>query len=323
MLPIRGPAELRIIGDFESHRHKTTSSDNIEKPKTVSNAFFNKATLEKIEAKTIELNTERKQRRKMKNAFVEFAGHDSISQFNITFDMKVHKGEGLAVCEEPFSAKLLFSVGSEKTLTALNTHTGKIQATHGFKHKLLDCLVYVAAGASDSTVNLAVSDSDKKLHIVTYNTDSNKFAVDYEHQFDDNVHNLVAHPIGSLVFGLKADRSWFVFDLEEVGAAHEKKLVHEKVDKSLKLTVMALHPDGHLLAVADSTGKVHFIDILSNETRMTFDTGYVRARHTGEPGHPPVQRQRLPHGRVLQGLQESRHLGLAAQPPEVRERLRV
>lgn len=298
MFPLWSRPDPRIIGDLESHRHKAAATDADDKPKAASNAFFNKATLERIEAKTIELNTERKQRRKMKNAFVEFAGPESIAQFNVTFDLKVHKGEGLAVCEEPFSAKLLFSVANEKSLAALNTQTGKIQATHSFKHKLLDCLLYVSPVAPDNQVNLVVSDSEKKLHLVTYNTDSHKFAVESEHQFDDNVHNLVAHPIGTLVFGLKADRSWFVFDLQEVGRPDQKKLVYEKVDKSLKLSVLALHPDGHLLAVADSVGKVHFIDILANETRMTFETGYVPPSHLGEPQHPAVQRQRLQHARL-------------------------
>jgi Anaphase-promoting complex subunit 4 WD40 domain len=52
-------------------------------------------------------------------------------------------------------------------------------------------------------------------------------------------------------------------------------LIYEKADKGLHLTSLALHPDGNLLAVGDSHGKLHFIEILSNEEMMVFDTNYV------------------------------------------------
>lgn len=182
----------------------------------MSQAFFSPAVIEKIETKSMELNAERKQRRKMKNAFVEFVGHETISQFNRTCDLKVHKGEGLSIDEDIFAAKYLFSAADEKNLVAFNTATNKIEATHTFTHKLIEVLVYNDSHAEDASVSLLVSDKDKRLHSVVFNTETKKFSVQFDHQFDEIVHKLLVHPIGSLLIGLKSDRSWFVFNLTEV-----------------------------------------------------------------------------------------------------------
>ena len=61
-----------------------------------------------------------------------------------------------------------------------------------------------------------VADDHKKIQVAHFNEGLKKFASDFEYEFDDNVHCLIVHPIGSLLFGLKKDKSWFVFDLEEV-----------------------------------------------------------------------------------------------------------
>lgn len=55
----------------------------------------------------------------------------------------------------------------------------------------------------------------------------------------------------------------------------KKRLVYERSEKGLHLSSLGLHPDGNLLALGDSHGKLHFVDIFSNEEVMAFDTDYV------------------------------------------------
>lgn len=212
----------RLLGDFEVEKSKTATSNEAAKAKVETNAFFSQILLEKLQAKSILLKNDRKQLKKMKNAFVDFAGQEvtyfqkSISQYSKLVDLKVHQGEGKAVEEDPFSGKYLYSAGLDKQVHTFNVDTKKIEASHTFKHKLTDLAVFTLAAGEDKITSLVVADDHKKLHLLHFNQELKKFTVDFEHEFDENVHNLVVHPIGSLLFGLKKDKSWFVFDLEEV-----------------------------------------------------------------------------------------------------------
>lgn len=220
---LRPGSNHRLLGDFEAERSKTSTSNEAAKAKVETNAFLSQAMLEKLQNKSVQLKNDRKQLKKMKNAFVDFAGHESISQYSKSVDLKVHQGEGRAVDEEPFAAKHVFSVGADKHVHAFNVDTKKIDASLALKHKLTEVAVYTLPSTEDKVTTLALADDHKKLYLLHYNQELKKFTVDFEHEFDDNVHNLVVHPIGSLLFGLKKDRSWFVFDLEEVAQCLSRK----------------------------------------------------------------------------------------------------
>ena len=130
--------------------------------------------------------------------------------------LKVHQGEGKAIEEDAFAGKYLFSVGFDKQVHAFNVDTKKIEASLSFKHKLTDLALFSLPSGEDKIFTLAIADDHKKLFLVHFNQESKKFTVDFEHEFDDNVHGLTVHPVGSILFGLKKDKSWFVFNLEEV-----------------------------------------------------------------------------------------------------------
>lgn len=125
--------------------------------------------------------------------------------------------------EDHFSAKHVFSVGTDKHLHAFNPATNKIDASHTFKHKLTDCVVYDLPSGQDHVDTLVVADDHKHLYLVQYHQDTRKFVVESEYGFDESVHSLCVHPIGTVLFGLKKDKSWFVFDLSEVGLSSPEK----------------------------------------------------------------------------------------------------
>lgn len=140
----------------------------------------------------------------------------AIANYSRTSDLKLHNGHGTALDEDLFSAKHVYTVGSDKQLHAFCPATNKIDASHTFKHKLIDCAVYNMPGGEDKIDTLVVADDHKHLFLVQYHQDSRKFVIDFEHSFDDSIHSLCIHPIGTILFGLKKDKSWFVFDLSEV-----------------------------------------------------------------------------------------------------------
>lgn len=63
---------------------------------------------------------------------------------------------------------------------------------------------------------------------------------------------------------LKGDSSWVIYDLQE------RKLLHEGYVKDAR--AMALHPDGRNIAITDSKGVIHFIDLCNNEEIAAFET---------------------------------------------------
>jgi hypothetical protein len=65
-----------MLGEFETERQKQSSSEQVTKAKVTSNAFFSQAMIEKLQTKGVELKSQRKQMKKMKNAYVEYADHD-------------------------------------------------------------------------------------------------------------------------------------------------------------------------------------------------------------------------------------------------------
>lgn len=215
-------SNLRNVAEIEAQKTLNSSSNEAAKAKVETNAFFSQVLLEKLQAKSLQLKNDRKQLKKMKNAYVDFAGHEvrtchkAISQYSKQVDLKVHQGEGKAIDEDHFSGKYLFSAGLDKQVHAFNPATKKIEASISFKHKLTGLAVFHLNSNEDQVISIVVADDHKKIHLIHFNQDLKKFTSDFDFEFDENVHNLIIHPIGSLLFGLKKDKAWFVFDLEEV-----------------------------------------------------------------------------------------------------------
>ena len=67
----------RLLGELETERVKHTSSEAV-KQKVASNGYLSKTLLDRLQTKHVELMTDRKQKKKLKNAFVEYAGEEVV-----------------------------------------------------------------------------------------------------------------------------------------------------------------------------------------------------------------------------------------------------
>jgi len=260
----------RLLGELETDRAKIQKEDHKQTAHIASHAFLSVQLMEQIEAKCAQLHKQRKEMKKMKNAYVEYSTHEAISQYNQTVDLQVHKGEGTGVEEDLFAAKLIYTVGTDKHISAFNPSTQKIEGTFTLKGKCTDLLIYNLPGGEDKIDTLLVADESKRLTAVHFNQDTHKFLTEWEIQLDEVAHCLCLHPVGHLVFCLKKDKAWSVVDI------HSRKVIFDKpAEKGTAFTAIAVHPDGNLLAVGDNKGKIHFINILSGEEVMDFQTDLV------------------------------------------------
>ena len=245
-----------------------TEEDETKKKASSSLSYIPAQYITQLREKTVELYNERKKRKKQSNPFIHFADAEKISTFELSFNSNVSKSPVSGVdYEEKEDNLLLVTALGEKSIQIFNKNFNKIESTLKLDHNLIDCLFTPALETEDDVLEALASDDQGWIYFLSYNKNTHQFKVEHKENIREAVKCLTIHPLGSLLVALKGENEWILYDLKN------RKLLYTGYAKAS--TSLAVHPDGHIIAITDSAGVIHFIDLAENEEVVTFESELV------------------------------------------------
>ena len=179
-------------------------------------AYIPKSYIDAIIKRTNVLIVERKQRKSIKNSFIEFGDATTISTFTMAHSVGLHKGALSHIDIETGEGKLVLSAGEDKKLKIFNSEIGKIENEIKMANALSGCVFAHGANKTDGGLTAVVIDVKGNLDIVSYSQKSHKFSKEHSENLKEPLRNLSLHPLGYIVYALKGESSWIMYDVKEV-----------------------------------------------------------------------------------------------------------
>lgn len=103
--------------------------EQIKKQENKSKVYLNESQIERIEEKSTQLKKMRKDRRKMKNAFVEYSDSTQIANFNMLQEKQIRDEKVTDASLDPFKNELASVSFENGNIEIFNVKSGKIVAT--------------------------------------------------------------------------------------------------------------------------------------------------------------------------------------------------
>lgn len=256
---------IRSLADLQVQADKLAELE-VQKPK-VKKDYMPSSYILKIQEKTTELHSLRKQNKKMKNAFIHHPNIEKISGFETEIETKI-SNSGVVMIDFDLNKGELFLLSTEdKTISIFNKEFSKIEASTSLAYEPITSFFIPKIDTDDNKRNILVVNSKGGINILSYDTELHQFDQTHEEQLGENLKDVQLHPLGFLILGLKGEDTWFIYDLRN------KKMVYEGYSEGS--LGMRIHCDGHIIALSGKDGKIRFINLCEGEEILVFDSKIV------------------------------------------------
>lgn len=255
----------RALGNLQVQADKLAEIE-ARKPKS-KKPYMASSYILKIQEKTAELHTLRKQNRKMKNAFIHHPSGEKISAYEIASEAKLSQAAITSIDFEQTKGESFLVATADKKISIFNKNFSKIESTKTTAYPPLSALFVPKIDTDDNKKNIMVVNSNGGINIVSYDEELHQFEDIFEVEIGESLRSVELHPLGFLAIGLKGDDTWFVYDLRN------RRMVYEGYCEGV--VSLGIHCDGHILALSCKDGKIRFINLCEGEEMLVFESKIV------------------------------------------------
>jgi WD40 repeat protein len=159
----------------------------------------------------------RKDRRKMKNAFVEYADYNDISNFHLLHEKQILEEGVTSTSIDPYTGDTICLGFSGNEVEIFSTRTGKILNSFDKLSESGSRIIFsefLSSGhTEDDIYEILIISSNGESRVLSFNTDTKSLTVISQKKLGNDLVQSVMHPMGNLVFSITENgRNWNLFD---------------------------------------------------------------------------------------------------------------